>query len=74
MISDHLADVESVLKKISAAQERAARGFRPELPASDASPRRTPLLSPEEIELDREGFDRLLAELLGLRVLAERDM
>lgn len=68
-------EVESVLKKISSAQDEAVRRFKSDL--SELTPpvcaerlgRGSPLLAAEEVRVDWGRFDRLLADLL--KVLEE---
>ena len=61
------ADIESLITKISTAQEKAARGFQPRLPETAKRSRDArPLLAPDDIRVDGDCFERLLAEVLGI--------
>ena len=60
-------EIESVLKRISELQENAAREFEPDLSGlAGRAEGEGPLLTPEEILLDWELFERLLADVLGI--------
>lgn len=61
------ADIESLIKRISTAQEKAARGFRPRLPeTAERSPDARPRLGPDDIRVDWDRFGLLLADILGI--------
>jgi FdhE protein len=62
-----LSEAEAVFDRISRAQEEAADGFSPDLP--DRGDRREsggPLITREEIPVDRARFEHLLAETLDI--------
>jgi len=60
-------EIESVLRDIEAAQQEAARDFRPELSAaSHGAAGGGPLLSPKSVRLDRGVFESLLRAILGV--------
>ena len=65
MISDRLPEIKPLLETSARAQESVAKGFRPRMLAEDAHTQRTPLLSPGEIEVDRDAFVRLLREIIA---------